>query len=200
MKDLSKLLTLTALVSTLGIVEGASLCLQQPVDIDLHSKRIGIWNLEETINPALPSPTPTSSEIVSINLSGNMIMDGDIQKLLGMLESHGLKSRLSMLDLSDNRLRFEGVKALLPLLDSDNLQWLVLSINNLMVDDFIQLWKEIDMAAYSMAVAEDRESSYESIRDQWAAKVVLLPKGYHLERFPLAKPFVDAHQRYYSSH
>ncbi|MDP3641243.1 MAG: hypothetical protein Q8R43_02285, partial [Alphaproteobacteria bacterium] len=74
-----------------------------------------------------------------------------------------------------------------------------LSINNLIVDDFIALWKEIDREAYR-SCPEGAESSYEALRNQWAAKVVLLPKGYHTERFPLAKPFVNAHQQYYSSH
>ena len=43
MRVLQKKLTLTTLVSTLGIVEGATLCLEQPIDIDLNSQRIGIW-------------------------------------------------------------------------------------------------------------------------------------------------------------
>lgn len=199
MRDLSKILTFTALVCTLGTVEGATKCLRsEPVNIDLHDQRIGLWNLEEKINPALSTPSTDSSARVSINLSGNLIEDGDIPKLLGMLESHGLMSRLSVLDLSNNRLKFEGVKALILLLASDRLQWLDVSINNLMVDDFIKLWEEIDREAYRACLDDD--SSYQKLRDQWAAKVVLLPKDYHTERFPLAKPFVDAHQRYYSSH
>lgn len=197
MRYLSKVLTSTALLSVVGIVNGAIGI--KPMDIDLHQQRIGLWNLEEKIDPALPKPSSTSEEIISINLSGNVIADEDVPKILGMLESHDLMTRVSKLDLSNNRLKFEGVKALIPLLASKNLKWLNLSINNLMVNDFIQLWEEIDREAYR-SFLEDSESSYESIRDQWAAKVVLLPKDYNTDRFPLAEPFVDAHQRYYFSY
>lgn len=199
MRGVSKILTLTALVSTLGMVDGAAICLQQPVDVDLHSQRIGLWNLEKMIDPALPTPKAASSETVSINLSDNMIEDGDVLKLLVMLESHGIMLRLQVLNLSNNHLTFEGVKALIPLLASDELKWLDLSINNLMVDDFPKLWEEIDREAYRSS-PDDNGSSYEEIRDRWAAKIVLLPQNYHIERFSLAKPFADAHQKYYFSH
>ena len=199
MSNLSKVLTFTSLVCTFGMVNGATACLKKPVNIDLHDQRIGIWNLEEKINPILPICAIDSSEMFSINLSGNVIMDGDIPKFLGMLKSYDLISRLSVLDISNNRLKFEGVKALIPLLASENLKWLDLSINNLMVDDFIQLWEEIDREAYR-CYPDGSESSYMTLRDGWASKVILLPKNYHPERFPLAKPFVDAHQQYYSSH
>lgn len=199
MRDVSKILTLTALVSTLGMIDGAVVCLPQSVDVDLHAQWIGIWNLEEKLNPALPTFTAASSPIVSINLSGNVIEDGDIPKVLDMIESHGLMARLSKLDLSNNRLTFESVKALIPLLASDKLQWLDLSINNLMFDDFTALWKEIDREAYRSCPTDD-DASYQALRDQWAAKIVLLPRDSHIERFWLVQPFVDAHRRYYSSH
>lgn len=200
MSNMSKALTFTTLMGTFEMIDGATACLKKPVDIDLHSQRIGIWNLEEKINPVLPIHSISSSEIFSINLSGNVIMDRDIPKLLDMFKSYNLMSRLSVLDLSNNRLKFEGVKALIPLLASDNLKWLDLSVNNLMVDDFIQLWEEIEREVYRYYPSGDDISSYIDLRDHWAAKVVLLPKDYHPERFPLAKPFVDAHRQYYASH
>ncbi|QOL19543.1 hypothetical protein [Candidatus Bodocaedibacter vickermanii] len=198
MRDVSKILTFAALISTLGMVDGAAACLEQPVDVDLHAQRIGLWNLEEKINPALSTFTAASSSIVSINLSDNVLRDEDIHKVLDMIESHGILARMSMLNLSNNRLTFAGVKALIPLLASENLQWLDLSINNLMVDDFTALWKEIDREAYRACPTDD-DASYQALRDRWAAKVVLLQKDYHVERFCLAKPFVDAHRRYYFS-
>ena len=198
MRDVSKILTFAALISTLGMVDGAAACLEQPVDVDLHAQWIGIWNLEEKINPALPTFTAASSPIVSINLSGNVIEDGDIPKVLDMIESHGLMARLSKLDLSNNRLTFESVKALIPLLASEKLQWLDLSINNLMGDDFTALWEEIDREAYRTCPTDD-DASYQALRNLWAAKVVLLQKDHHIERFWLAQPFVDAHHRYYFS-
>ena len=44
-----------------------------------------------------------------------------------------------------------------------------------MVDDFIQLWEEIDREAFRSS-PDDSTSSHNTLRDHWAAKVVLLPK------------------------
>ena len=197
MRDLSKVLASTALLSVGGIVNGAAIDIQPPINIDLHQQRIGLWNLEEKIDPALPKPSPTSEEIISINLSENVITDEDISKILGMLESHGLMTRLAKLDLSNNRLKFEGVKALIPLLASENLKWLDLSINNLMVNDFQQLWEDIERYARRLSIIEDLANP-EELRDKWAAKVILLPSSYTVvERFALQPPFVSAHKQYY---
>ena len=132
---LSRVWALATLVSSLGVVDGS-----QPTFFDLHSPRILIWNLEEKSDQA--SPTHTLSE--SAILSDNVIMDGNISKLLGILEPNDLMSKLCVVDLANERLKFEGMKAFIPLLASNILQLLNLSVI-LMVDDFVQLWKEIDI-------------------------------------------------------
>jgi hypothetical protein len=195
MKYLSKVLISSTLASTVGITHGAFGI--KPTDIDLHQQRIGLWNIEEKVNPALPLRSPTSSALFTINLADNTIMDEDILKLMGMIESHNLMSHLQELNLSNNRLTLDGVRALIPLLSQENFKWLDVSINSLMVSDFQQLWEDIERYARRVSIIEDLENP-EELRDKWAAKVVLLPSRYTVvERFALQPPFVSAHKQYY---
>jgi hypothetical protein len=118
---------------------------------------------------------------------------------MGIINSHNLTRHLQKLDLSNNRLTLEGVKTLIPLLYSENFQWLDISLNNLMVDDFEGLWQAIESEALRFSIINTDTESYEVLRDKWANKVVLLPKNYTVDRFPLQTPFVSAHHRYYGS-
>ncbi|QOL19544.1 hypothetical protein [Candidatus Bodocaedibacter vickermanii] len=189
MRHASRILSLIALVSAVGMVEGATTCLHQPVAVvDLHKQWIGVWNLEEKVGSALSILASASSSCVSIDLSSNVIRDEDILTLIEILQSHNLMAKILGLNLSNNRLTWEGINLLIPLLASDKFQWLDVSANNMMIDDFRQLWEEISKAA-----------SCEVLRDQWAAKVVLLSRDYDPKRALLAQPFVDAHRRYYFS-
>ncbi len=163
--------------------------------VDLHQQRIGCWNIQEKVAPALANCTLENSQF-SLDLSDNFITDDDVSTLVAVLSD--CKQNLRELNLSNNRLTIEGIKAFVPLLRSEKLQWLNLSINNIGVSDFSTLWKAIDSYAYRMAIVEDL-GSYETLRDQMASKVVLLQGDYHTDRFPLAPPFVSAHQGYYDS-
>ena len=194
MRFLSKILTSTAVLGVLGVVNGAIGI--QPTDIDLHHQRIGIWNMEEKVGTALP--TPTDSEVFSINLSDNSLRDSDVATLMEMIGGHNLTNSVRSLNLSNNRLTLEGVKMLIPLLCSAQLQWLNVSINNLMVDDFRTLWELIEREARRISIIEEIPS-YEKLRDQLASKVVLLPESYTVERFFLPSAFVSAHQQYYQA-
>lgn len=194
MKSLLQLSLWGVFVGTLGVAHGTAK-VQMPTAIDLHNQRIGVWNIEEKISPSLLA-IPASAELFSINLSDNTIVDEDVMKLIGMMESHNLLPHLQKLDLSNNRLTLEGVKALIPLLRNKNFQWLDISINNLMVSDFHQLWEEIERYAHRISITEEIETT-EKLRNLWASKVVLLPKNYTVERFALQLPFVCAHKEYY---
>lgn len=194
MRFLSKVLTSTAVLGVVGVVNGAIGI--QPTDIDLHQQRIGIWNMEEKVGAALP--IPTDSEVFSINLSDNSLRDSDVATLMEMIGVHNLTNHVRSLNLSNNRLTLEGVKRLIPLLCSAQLQWLDVSINNLMVDDFHTLWELIEREARRISIIEEIPS-YENLRDQWASKVVLLPESYNVERFLLPSAFARAHQQYYQA-
>jgi hypothetical protein len=196
MKYLSRVLISSILLaSTVEIIQGAFGI--KPTDIDLHQQRIGLWNIEEKVNPALPFRSQTSAALFTINLSDNTIMDEDILKLISMIESHNIISQLQTLNLSNNRLTLAGVRALIPLLGQENFKWLDVSINNLMVSDFHQLWEDIERHARRVSIIEDLGNP-EELRDTWAAKVVLLPSSYTVvERFALQPPFVSAHKQYY---
>jgi hypothetical protein len=195
MRYLSRVLTSTALLSAIGIVDGA--IIMQPNDIDLHQQRIGILNIEERVGTSLPKSS--DSRPFTLNLSDNTITDADVSKLVGTIDSHSLIGYLQKLDLSNNRLTLEGVTTLVPLLCSENFQWLDISINNLMVDDFQSLWQAIESEALRVSIISEYTESFEALRDKWASKVVLLPKNYTVDRFPLQLPFVNAHRRYYGS-
>ena len=113
-----------------------------PITIDLHHQWIGMWNLGEKVVHALPSPK--LDEIFILNLSDNQITDEDIPALASMIESYNFKPHLQILNLSNNRLTLEGAKELIPLLRSEQLKWLDISINNLGVSDLRDLWNEIE--------------------------------------------------------
>jgi|GEM_PF-5695384 len=161
-------------ISTLGIVHGTAK-VQEPTFINLHNQRIGVWNIEEKVAPRLPS-VPTSTELFSLDLSDNTIVDEDVTEIMGMIESRNLLQHLQKLDLSNNRLTLEGVKALIPLLKNKNFQWLDISTNNLVVSDLHQLWEEIEKYANRVSIIEEIGTT-EGLRDLWASKVVLLPRN-----------------------
>ena len=118
---------------------------------------------------------------------------------MGMIESYNdFATHLSILNLSNNRLTFEGAKNLIPLLGFEQLRWLDISINNLNVSDFYNFLEEIETQAHRMIILEDLSLSEEVLRDQLAEKVVLLPENYTVERFfEPESPFMKAHNQYY---
>ncbi len=163
--------------------------------INLRQQRIGCWNIQEKIAPALASCTFGNSPFV-LDLSDNFITDDDVATLVATLNDCKFATNLQELNLSNNRLTVEGAKAFVPLLRFGGLHWINLSINNIGVSDFDVLWKAIDSYAYRMAIVEEL-GNYETLRNQIARKIVLLQENYHTDRFPLASPFVSAHQDYY---
>ncbi len=172
--------------------------MMEPIIIDLQNQRIGMWNLGEKVGHALQRvPSPKSEERFILNLSDNQITDEDIPALASMIESYNFKPHLQILNLSNNRLTLEGAKELIPLLRSEQLKWLDISINNLGVSDLRDLWNEIETQAHRATIVEELNLPLEEIRDQWASKVILLPRDYTIERFPLSPPFVHAHQQYF---
>jgi len=195
MTYLSKFLILLALVIPIKIANGATFVEHsQSRTIDLHDQKIGLWNIEDKVAPQF-SESFTSGSVI-LDMSGNMLADQDVDTLMGMFESYKLIPHLQTLNLSNNHLTLTGVTALIPLLRLKQLEWLDISINKLVVDDFLALWDAIDMEALKVSINESA-GQHEKLRDNWAAKVVLLPKNYHVERFALPKPFVTAHMQYY---
>ena len=193
MRCILKILILIT-INNVGLSYGSSII--NPITIDLHDQRIGIWNIEEKVEPILPNPT--AGEVFILDLSNNIISDLDISTIVSMIELHDLTARLEVLNLSNNRLTLEGVKELIPLLRLEQLKWLDISINNLNVPDFEDLWEEIETQARTTIIIEDLSVSEEYLRDQWAQKVVFLPKSYTVERFfSLESPFAKAHREYY---
>jgi hypothetical protein len=89
-------------------------------------------------------------------------------------------------------------KELIPLLRSEQLKWLDISINNLGVSDLQDIWSEIETQARRTTILEELTVPLEEMRDLWASKVILLPSEYTVERFPLSQPFVNAHKQYYN--
>ena len=126
MRCILKILILIT-INNVGLSYGSSII--NPITIDLHDQRIGIWNIEEKVEPILPNPT--AGEVFILDLSNNIISDLDISTIVSMIELHDLTARLEVLNLSNNRLTLEGVKELIPLLRLEQLKWLDISINNL---------------------------------------------------------------------
>ena len=166
------------------------------ITIDLRNQWIGMWNIGEKVGRGLP--LPKSVEIFILNLSDNQITDEDIPALMSIIESNNFKPHLKILNLSNNRLTLEGAKELIPLLRSEQLKWLDISINNLGVSDLQDLWSEIETQARRTTILEELTVPLEEMRDLWASKVILLPSEYTVERFPLSLPFVNAHKQYYN--
>ena len=166
------------------------------ITIDLRNQWIGMWNIGEKVGRGLP--LPKSEEIFILNLSDNQITDEDIPALMSIIESNNFKPHLKILNLSNNRLTLEGAQELIPLLRSEQLKWLDISINNLGVSDLQDFWSEIETQARRTTILEELTVPLEEMRDLWASKVILLPSEYTVERFPLSQPFVNAHKQYYN--
>ena len=169
----------------------------EPKIIDLQKKGIGTWNIGEVglaLQQACQSSQKSEDRFI-LNLSDNQITDEDIPALVSIIESNN--SLVKVLNLSNNRLTLEGAKELIPLLRSEELKWLNISFNNLGVSGLVDLWSEIETQAHRATIMEDLNLLVEDVRDQWASKVILLPRDYTIERFPLKQAFIKAHEQYY---
>lgn len=179
-------------VVNFGAADVASSMEAEPVD--LHHQAINFSNCDEKMRPI---ESLDLKKTYALDLRDNDIDDEVIESLVKLLESSGLIHHLKSLDLSNNRIRREGLLMLMPLVQEETFQWLVIPINCLDVSDIGAFMHALKEKARS--IAPERGVASDMLALDWMKKTIWLPESYDLDRLPLEAEVKAAHKAYYAT-
>lgn len=159
--------------------------------LDFHQKRISLSTIDQVAISLQELPrTPQ----YNLDLSDNYIDDDSLETLLYTIETADLSEHIQILDLTNNRLTLNSLLRLVPLITQDTLQWLVVPINCLDVNDIRNFMAKLNDKARDTAFVKGLSS--DTLFNKWIEKVIWLPETFNFEAL-LSEPQRAAHVRYY---
>lgn len=159
--------------------------------VNFHQKHISLSTIDQVAISLQELPRKPQ---YNLDLSDNYIDDDSLETLLQTIESGGLAEHIQILDLTNNRLTLHSLLRLVPLITQDTLQWLVIPINCLDVNDMRSFMTTLKDKARDVALVKGISS--DTIFNKWIEKVIWLPETFNFEAL-LSEPQRGAHARYY---
>jgi hypothetical protein len=169
----------------------SKLCASEVKNVNFHQKEVSLFTVEE-VATSLQKLSQKSQ--YNLDLSDNYIDDDSLETLLNTIETGGLSAHIQVLDLTNNRLTLQSLLRLIPLITQDTLQWLVVPINCLDVNDMRNFMDRLSDKARDAAIVKGLAS--DTFFNKWIEKVIWLPKTFNFAAL-LSEPQRAAHARYY---
>lgn len=159
--------------------------------VNFHQKGVSLSTIEAV---AISLQKLSQKSQYNLDLSDNYIDDDSLETLLHTIETGGLAEHIQILDLTNNRLTLHSLLRLVPLITQDTLQWLVVPINCLDVNDMRTFMTNLKEKARDVSLA--KRMSSDTLFNKWIEKVIWLPETFNFAAL-LPEHQRAAHVRYY---
>jgi hypothetical protein len=140
--------------------------------LDFHGRALDVHNIDDVMLPVLREEARTT-ESIELNLSDNFISPDGAEELISLLRALSLLDKVTEVNLTNNRLKAKGFKALMPLIAQPSCRRVLVPLNDIRITDMQDdLWRDLkDLAA---SVGRETRQNAEELLKQWERKIIWL--------------------------